>query len=250
MADDIYADGEYLRNNPNWHVEDSAWKASKIVAILDKNAIRPQQVVEIGCGAGEILAQLHRAMPKSTEFTGYEISPHAFALSQRRETDRLRFVLGDFLNEGPCGCDCALIIDVIEHVEDYIGFVRTLQPKARYHVFHIPLEMSALGVLRGWMLQTRVSLGHIHYFSAPTVLAALQGAGYRVVDTAYTCGDREQPKVQGFGIRIFRVMRDVAGIFSVPFAAKLFGGFSLLVLAEGGLEREQQTSPSSPGSPL
>ena len=32
--DSIYTDGTYLRNNPDWHADDSAWKARHIVATV------------------------------------------------------------------------------------------------------------------------------------------------------------------------------------------------------------------------
>jgi len=45
--------------------------------------------------------------------------------------------------------DSLLCIDVFEHVEDYIGFVKTLKSKATYKIFHIPLDISVLSVIRG-----------------------------------------------------------------------------------------------------
>ena len=43
--------------------------------------------------------------------------------------------------------DLILCIDVFEHVEDYIGFLKTLKNKSKYHIFNIPLDMCALKVL-------------------------------------------------------------------------------------------------------
>jgi ubiquinone/menaquinone biosynthesis C-methylase UbiE len=65
----MYVSGEYLQNNPMWHVEDSPWKAKQILKILGRNNIAPGTICEVGCGAGEILAQLQHEMPKDCEFT-------------------------------------------------------------------------------------------------------------------------------------------------------------------------------------
>jgi methylase of polypeptide subunit release factors len=77
----IYESGEYLAQNPTWHVEDSEWKASKVLKALERLKIAPASLCEIGCGAGEILRQLHSHLP-DCKFTGYEISPQAYALAK------------------------------------------------------------------------------------------------------------------------------------------------------------------------
>ena len=56
--DSIYTNGTYLRNNPVWHADDSAWKAGHVATMLERHALAPQSVCEIGCGAGEFLRAL------------------------------------------------------------------------------------------------------------------------------------------------------------------------------------------------
>ena len=38
--EDIYNNGEYLRNNPGWGEEDAAWKGGMIVDLLKKNKMK------------------------------------------------------------------------------------------------------------------------------------------------------------------------------------------------------------------
>lgn len=87
MTKNIYTqeNGLYLKNNPAWHVEDSSWKATQILKMLDRNPIDPKSVIEVGCGAGEILNQLYLSMPDDVEFTGYDISRDAINLARHRE---------------------------------------------------------------------------------------------------------------------------------------------------------------------
>src|SRR4051812_7694396 len=90
-AETIYEHGEYLEKNPSWHVEDSPWKAKQVLKMFGRNTLAPKSVCEVGCGAGEILNQLHGQLPPDVQFVGYEISPQAYAIAKHREKDRLSF---------------------------------------------------------------------------------------------------------------------------------------------------------------
>jgi len=88
---DIYTKGEYLEKNPNWHEDDSPWKAQHILKMIKDNSLQPNSVCEVGCGAGEILNQLHSKLADDVSFAGYEISPQAFELSKLKAKERLNF---------------------------------------------------------------------------------------------------------------------------------------------------------------
>ena len=76
MPFQAYESGEYLSKNPTWDIEDSAWKANEVLKILKKNNLAPKNLVEVGCGAGGILASLQDARP-DIEYSGYEIASSA-----------------------------------------------------------------------------------------------------------------------------------------------------------------------------
>jgi SAM-dependent methyltransferase len=227
----IYADGTYLRNNPEWHADDSAWKAKHIARMLDRHGVVPGTVCEIGCGAGEILRNLAAILPAETRFIGYDISPSAYSLCQSKETDRIKFRLGNLL-EQDVRFDLVMAIDVFEHVEDYFGFLRALRLKARHKIFHIPLELSAQMVFRGRpLLDARRSVGHIHHFSKETALATLEDCGYRIIDHGYTSGRTELGNL-GWKTQLLKWPREALYRVNPDAAARVLGGYSLLVLAE------------------
>src|SRR5512140_1616730 len=125
MSTDFYSGGGYLNKHPEWHVGEASWKAGNILKILSRNKLQPLSLCEIGCGAGEILNQLHAAMPEQVNFAGYEISPQAFELAKSREKDRLKFFLNDISAiPDQHHFDLCMMIDVFEHVEDFYGFLR------------------------------------------------------------------------------------------------------------------------------
>jgi hypothetical protein len=231
MSAELYIDGEYLNRNPTWHVEDSAWKARQILRMLSRNHLGPQTICEVGCGAGEVLRQLQQAMDPSCEFQGYEISPQAFRLCQERANERLHFQLKDFLQEREPPFDLLLLIDVIEHLEDYFTFLKKVKPRSHYKVLHIPLDLCVQTVLRPAKLAAlRNQIGHLHYFTRETALRSLEDSGYQVLDHFLTAGALEVTN-KAFRTHLVNGPRRLVSMVHKNLAARLFGGFSLLVLA-------------------
>ncbi|MEM9773223.1 MAG: class I SAM-dependent methyltransferase [Chloroflexota bacterium] len=233
MADEsIYVSGAYIDSNPNYHVEDSSWKASKILDILKKNKLDNQMgsICEIGCGVGEILVQLQKGLSSSISIEGYEISPQAYQLSLSRQNENLKFYCEDLLlldNH----YDLMLCIDVIEHVDDYLDFVRKLRDKAKYTLFHIPLDLSVQTVLRSTPIQyVREKVGHIHYFTKDIAIAALLDSGYEIVDYQYTAGQLEISK-SSLSKWLFWPRKLITSI-NEDFGVRLLGGYSLLILTK------------------
>jgi SAM-dependent methyltransferase len=229
MDTTIYSDGTYFRNNPDWHADDSAWKARHVAGILERNAIKPASVCEIGCGAGEVLRSLSREMPEAKRFVGYDISPDAYRLCSPKAGGRIEFRLGNMLEE-PVEFDLAMAIDVFEHVEDYFDFLRRLRTKATYKVFHIPLDLSALSLLRREPSRMRKGVGHIHYFDKDIALASLEDTGHEIIDWTYTSGRTELPNL-GWKSRLMKGPRKAVYALNADLAVRTFGGYSLLVLA-------------------
>lgn len=225
----IYTDGTYLRNNPAWHQDDSAWKAGHILRMLERNRIEPNTVCEVGCGAGEILRNLESRMPQATRFFGYDISPAAFELARRKATAHVSYKLGDVL-EDSMTFDLVMAIDVFEHVEDYFTFLRKLRAKGRHKLFHIPLELSVQNVLRSRpLVEARRSVGHIHHFSRDTAIAALEETGYTILDEFYTSGRTELPGI-GWKSSLLKWPRRMVYGVSPEAAVRVLGGYSLMVL--------------------
>ena len=227
----MYEDGTYLAKNPTWHTQDSAWKASKIAKLIEKNSLWPASLCEIGCGAGEVLNQLSIHLGSSIYFVGYEISPQAFDLCKDKSSANLLFKFADLLQEDNAKFDIVIAIDVFEHVDDYLGFLRKLREKAKYKIFHIPLDLSVQSVLRSSpILKHRRTIGHLHYFTKETALATLRDTGYEIVDYFYTAGSLDLPN-RGWKADLLKFPRRLAFRVNADFAVRVLGGYSLMVLA-------------------
>lgn len=228
---EIYQNSTYAEQNPTWHEEDAPWKAKQITNLLNKNRITFDKLCEVGCGTGEILLNLERSHTFS-EAIGYEVSPHAYQRAKSKETSRTKFSLQSVFEAPEAPFDMLLAIDVVEHVEDYIGFIKNLRGLAKYKVFHIPLDLSVQSLFREWpILRLRKSVGHLHYFFKESALATLRDSGYTIVDYAYTAGRLELPN-QARSSWLMKAPRRAMFALNQDFAVRVLGGYSLLVLAE------------------
>jgi SAM-dependent methyltransferase len=176
----MYADGSYAAVNRSWHTEDSPWKAQHILRAIQESNICPKTVSEIGCGAGQVLANLKPHV--SAEFFGYDISPQAIEMAKANQG--ITFTVGGL--EQMHLSDLVLGIDIIEHVEDCFGFLRSLRAKGKWFIFHIPLDMNFWCIVTGQLMKNRQKVGHLHYFTKETAIATLSECGYSVERSFYT----------------------------------------------------------------
>ena len=231
MGTNVYLNQEYAQRNPTYHIEDSPWKALQINKMFQKQSLQPINVCEIGCGAGEILRQLQLLMPKYAMFEGYDISPQAIELCKQRENERLKCYCEDLLSKDTDLFDLLLCMDVVEHIEDYFGFLKVVRHKATYKLFHFPLEMTVQMVLFGFpIMEYRKSVGHLHYFMKETALATLTDCGYEIIDWFYTPVGLERPN--GLTTSLLKFPRKILFYINKDFTARVLGGFSLLVLTK------------------
>jgi SAM-dependent methyltransferase len=229
-GESIYTDGAYLaKTGGTWHLEDSLFKAQRVASMLARHdEIKPSTICEIGCGAGGVLAELQKMLSDHIAFTGYDISPQAHALSARFSNPRCQFILGDaFADQSQY--DLVLVMDVIEHVEDYFSFLRNVRQKGELKIYHIPLDAYVSGILRG--NNSWDSAGHLHLFTIETALKALQHSGHRIVDWIFTDGAISIPNKTVRG-RIANLVRIPLSKVSIRLTSRLLGGYSMLVLAK------------------
>jgi SAM-dependent methyltransferase len=225
-----YTDGTYLEKNPLWHTDESAFKVKQILKLFRKDRLHPRSICEVGCGAGEVLKLLQQQMGDACDFWGYDISPQALEMCRSKANQRLQFKLADICQEEGTFFDLMLVLDVIEHVEDYFGFLRSIRPKADLKLFHFPLDLSvqALSRKRG-LLTRRDRYGHIQYFTKETALATLEGLHYEILDYFYTprCIELAKQMIQKLAL----VPRALCFAIHPDLTARILGGYSLLVLA-------------------
>jgi len=232
-SNDIYVNGEYFNNNPDWDIADARWKTDVITDLLKKNKVSPKQVIEVGCGAGENLVELQKKNSGIEKLTGYDISPQAINLAAKKTTDKISFFNEDITLKENVQTDLMLGIDVVEHVDDYYGFLRKLKNKSSWFVFHIPLDLSCRTVMKPHvMLQQRESVGHVHYYTKEMVEWALQDTGYEIIDWVYTKPVVDVKPADSVKRGIKKILRNISFAINKDWSAKKWGGYSMMILAK------------------
>ena len=226
---EIYENGEYFKNNPTWDTSDSAWKAGKIEYILNKNNIAFDTMADIGCGAGQILKNIAKNYPEK-KFDGYEISPQAFEMANKIKMNNINFYLGDFFDKSSKNYDVALLVDVFEHVQDPSVFLEEIKKRTKYALFHIPLSANVLNILRNGFINEKKQWGHLHFYTKDTALELLSDTGYDIIDYTYTDFAFELSKSKQD--LLYNQGRRILNIFDKDLSVRVFGGSSLLVLAQ------------------
>ena len=231
----IYTSGEYLEKTKTWHEEDSSWKAEQALRMLRKHNLTLRKIGEIGCGAGGVIDHLAQDQQLAgAVFHGYDISPQAIDLAKTKESPRIQFTNADLLNPDDAEqFDLLLAFDVFEHAPDYLGFLQKCAQKARWKLFHIPLDLHVSSLLRNAFMQDRYTVGHLHYFTADSALAALRDSGHRIVDISYTNAAADLFFAHpSFKRAVANVPRWLVSLVDTGLSARLFGGYSLMVLTE------------------
>ena len=221
----IYTDGSYaIATGGTWHEEDCVFKSRQVLRMLERHPeIAAETICDIGCGTGGVLVELDRTLDSGVRFAGYEVSPQAHSINGHRRTTRSEFILGDPFRDERF-FDLALVLDVVEHVEDCFGFLRECAAKAVWKIYHIPLDASASTVLRG--AHCWDSVGHLHLFTRETALKTIEYSGQQVHDWFLTPVALARPHRPATRLTNFprRMLPEWLG-------ARIFGGYSIMILA-------------------
>ncbi len=235
MMSNIYNDNTYLNNNPTWNEEDAPVKANNIIRLLNRNHIYFETVCEIGCGSGEILVQLAAKFNEVVNFFGFDISKDAINIAKRKETNRIKFEHKDITEATEKNFfDLLLVIDVIEHVDNYFKFLDDITLMGKYTIFHIPLDISVWSLFREKILiESKNRVGHIHNFTEEFIQSILMDKGFKIIDKLYTAPTfRTMP----FKQKVINRIRKIVFIIHKKFCTKTFGGYSILLLTENNTQ--------------
>jgi 2-polyprenyl-3-methyl-5-hydroxy-6-metoxy-1,4-benzoquinol methylase len=148
--------------------------------LLDLLAAQPPaSLVELGCGDGSLLAEIHRRLPR-VELAGVDLAGELIDANRERWPE-VRWVVADLDAAGAVAAElrgrfaAVVASEVVEHVDQPETFLRNARDLAA------PGARLLLSTQSGPLRQTEQRVGHRRHFSAAAMSALLRAAGWEPV---------------------------------------------------------------------
>jgi len=135
--------------------------------------LKVRTVLDVGCGSGDNLAALKRAMPH-LELSGVDVSPEALALAAKRVPGANLRELDIQRENLKQPFDLVMAIQVVEHLADDGGALCNMARMATQWVL--------VTTMRGRMRPSEKSIGHLRNYTDNDLREKTASAGLEVVD--------------------------------------------------------------------
>lgn len=198
----LYLTDEYIVKNPSLHEEDSPFKISKIIPLVDKfiHLFNTNEInlLDVGGGAGLILNGISTYIQES-----YGITVNKFALDlspgmleiQKKRNPGLKKALNEDIRKTSLGdkeIDLTLMIDLLEHVPNPSEALEEVKRISNFVIFKVPLEDNLY--LRTWNFVRRgkprqhaiETIGHINIYSVNKLKYQIEKHAGQVLDFYFT----------------------------------------------------------------
>ena len=228
---DKYITGYYWKEHNDLHEIDSDFKYNNIKRLLNNNnSIRFKEIRDIGCGSGRIIYNFSKLYPNINCY-GYDLNIDLIKTNNIKYKSNNLFYDTKFdFNDNQ---SLILILDVFEHVENYIEFLNNYN-KFNYIVFNIPCDLSIFSLLFNKTIKRYSSESHLHFFYDDLIFFILEKNGYEIIDYLYT----NNPKHWFLTYKtpskfIYYCFSEfISFIFTKKIANRIFGFYSITVLCK------------------
>lgn len=194
----MYLENDYIRKNPSLHEEDSKWKITKIIPLvndiikdIDKEEIN---LLDVGGGKGIILNQIaahieNKHHIKVNKFA-LDLSPEMLKAQQESNHD-LKKVLNENINETSLKdkeIDISLLIDVLEHVKDSKKALNEIRRISKFVIFKVPLEDNLMDNILNLINKDKLKqdninkYGHIQLYNISSLKNQIETENGKIID--------------------------------------------------------------------
>jgi ubiquinone/menaquinone biosynthesis C-methylase UbiE len=162
-----------------WRALGALGKADHVTALCARAGIVPAATLEVGCGDGALLCELH-ARSFGGRLAGVEITEAAVQIAAgRREIDSVALYDGSRLDQPDGSYDLGVLSHVLEHVPDPAALLREVARVCRAVVVEVPLEAN-LSARRASKREHAEEVGHLQRLDRQAMREAVGRAGLRV----------------------------------------------------------------------
>ena len=131
-----------------------------MIALCARAGVRPASTLEVGCGDGALLCELHRR-GFGGRLAGVEITEAAVAIARERpQIDSVELYDGLHLPVGDGAYDLGILSHVLEHVPDPAALLAEVARACRAVLVEVPLEAN-LSARRARKREHAAEVGHL-----------------------------------------------------------------------------------------
>jgi len=162
-----------------WRALSAQGKADHVMALCSRAGVRPANTLEVGCGDGALLGELHRR-GFGGRLAGVEITKAAVSIARDRpELDAISLYDGESLSFAQGEYELGILSHVLEHVPDPPALLTEVARCCEAVVVEVPLEAN-LSARRGAKRDHAAEVGHLHRLDRAAVRAIVAAAGLSV----------------------------------------------------------------------
>jgi ubiquinone/menaquinone biosynthesis C-methylase UbiE len=162
-----------------WRALSARGKAEHVIALCRAAGMRPESSLEVGCGDGAVLCELH-ARGFGGRLAGVEITRAAVEIALARDQiDAVEVYDGEQLPMSAGAFDLGVLSHVLEHVPQPAALLAETARVCRAVVVEVPLEDN-LSARRAGKREHAAEVGHLHRLSRAAVHEFVARAGLRV----------------------------------------------------------------------
>lgn len=162
-----------------WRALGAVGKADHVIALLGRAGIRPRRTLEVGCGDGALLSELHRR-GFGGELSGVEITQAAVEIAASRpEIASVELYDGQHLAAEDGAYELGILSHVLEHVPDPSALLAEVSRACRAVVIEVPLEAN-LSARRAAKREHAAEVGHLQRLDRRAARAIVARAGLKV----------------------------------------------------------------------
>lgn len=162
-----------------WRALGAVGKADHVIELCSRSGLRPDSVLDVGCGDGALLGELSRRGFGGT-LTGLELSGAAVAIARERPgIERVEQFDGSQVPAAAGEYDLGILSHVLEHVPDPAALLGEVARACHAVVIEVPLEAN-VSARRASKRAHAEEIGHLSRLDRGAARAIVADAGLRL----------------------------------------------------------------------
>jgi SAM-dependent methyltransferase len=162
-----------------WRALGAVGKADHVIALCRRAGVRPSSTLEVGCGDGALLTELHRR-GFGGRLAGVEITEAAVEIARARpQIDSVQRYDGLHLPVAAGTYDLGILSHVLEHVPDPPALLAEVARACRAVVVEVPLEAN-WSARRAGKREHAAEVGHLQRLDRRAARSMIAQAGLTV----------------------------------------------------------------------